>query len=193
LWAFNDERLVRAVRNSKVPLITGIGHETDFTLADFAADLRAPTPTAAAEMATPRTIEDLRDEIIDITIQLIGNLKANLIRYRNFLYDQQSKLKNFSPGWRIQRNWQLQDELSRRLISAQTHRLALESTRLNGISKHLFSLNPVDILKRGYALVSHKMDHQLVTRKEQVALGESLSVQVQNGSFGVLVSGIEKE
>jgi exodeoxyribonuclease VII large subunit len=102
LWAFNDERVVRAVANSKIPVISGVGHETDFTLTDFASDLRAPTPTAAAERATVITVDDLNYSIDQFQTDLLGTIQSSMDRRRVDLVNTALNLKQFSPIRRLQ-------------------------------------------------------------------------------------------
>jgi exodeoxyribonuclease VII large subunit len=183
LWAFNDERVVRAVADSNAPVICGVGHETDFTLCDFAADLRAPTPTAAAELATQISADDLyaqltqhASRITDLTLNLVAEQKALISALR-------SRLKYVSPERRIQSDYQQLDEFSRRAFSALTHRVQLQSNHVNGISKRLLSLNPEGILSRGYAIITRKEDGAVVSKVSQ-AQGE-LNVRVSDGVFEV--------
>lgn len=183
LWAFNDERVVRAVAESKSPVICGVGHETDFTLSDFAADLRAPTPTAAAELASAITILDLQAQlayhasrITDLTVNLLAEQKA-------LVSDLASRLKYVSPERRIQSEAQTLDELTRRASSALTHRLELQTHQVNGISKRLGALNPAGILSRGYAIITRKDDGVVVARVGQAQGG--MTVRVSDGEFEV--------
>ncbi len=183
LWAFNDERVVRAVANSKAPVISGVGHETDFTLCDFSADLRAPTPTAAAELATPITILDLSSDLLsararlnDLTLNLLAEQKA-------VLSSMTARLKYVSPERQLQSEYQHLDEFSRRAFSALTHRIQLQASNVDGISKRLQSLNPQGILSRGYAIITRK-DNGAVVSKTSQAHGE-MKVRVSDGEFEI--------
>jgi exodeoxyribonuclease VII large subunit len=188
LWAFNDERVVRAVVASESPVITGIGHETDFTLADFAADLRAPTPTAAAELATPITILDLQAGLSETAARLKAAMSARFEWQRGLLDGLQGNLCFFSPLRRVQTERQRLDELSRRGNSAQAHRLALERSQIEGLERRLRALNPLSVLGRGYAVVTHKWDDRIVSSKSSVKAGDDLNVRVTDGEFDVRVT-----
>ncbi len=187
LWAFNDERVVRAVTESQAPVITGIGHETDFTLVDFASDLRAPTPTAAAELATGITLLDLRQTLIEMTQILDGCMGALFERQHNLLEGFQSGLRFYSPLRRVQTDRQRMDELSRRGNATQAHRLELASARLMGLENRLAALGPLAVLQRGYAVVTK--NKRIVASKSQVQSGDALRVRVRDGEFDARVSG----
>ena len=183
LWAFNDERVVRAVADSKAPVICGVGHETDFTLCDFSADLRAPTPTAAAELATQTTLGDLR-ELLVFYFARLASLASNLIAgQRTSVSSLTARLKYVSPERRVRSEAQHLDELSRRAFSALGHRLRLQASNMRGISKHLQSLNPAGILARGYAIITRNEDGAVVSKISQ-ARGE-MKVRVSDGEFEV--------
>lgn len=186
LWAFNDENLVRAVAASKAPVITGVGHETDFTLADFAADLRAPTPTAAAELATPVSRADLQAGLAGLKVRLGTALTARVAVRQREVEALAARLRFVSPERRILSDRQQLDEITRRALSATTHRLRLEQERLNGLNQRLCALNPLAVLGRGFAVVSHT-DGSLVRQTAQVKTGETLRVRVSDGEFGVEV------
>ena len=148
LWAFNDERVVRAVAASQVPVICGVGHETDFTLCDFAADLRAPTPTAAAELATPITILDLAAQLQNVRTRL-SSLTSDLVADQKIsVTSLAARLRYVSPARRIETERQHLDELARRSISGFVHRSQLQAAHINGIRRRLESLNPLAVLKR---------------------------------------------
>lgn len=183
LWAFNDERVVREVANSNTPIISGVGHETDFTLTDFAADLRAPTPTAAAELATQTTLDDLHFELSTYQARLTDLISGLLADHQVSVSALASRLKYVSPERRIQSEYQHIDELSRRAVSALTHRIQLQSARVDGISKRLGALNPAGILERGYAIITRTSDGKVVSQVSQ-AQGD-MTVRVSDGEFKV--------
>ena len=183
LWAFNDERVVRAVAMSAVPVICGVGHETDFTLSDFAADMRAPTPTAAAELATQITVLDLAGRVSSLQ-SLITNYTYNKIaELRTSLSTLTAQLRYASPERHIQSGRQRVDELSRRANSSLFHHIRLQSSHVKGMQKRLEALNPAAVLSRGYAVVTRKDDGSVVSRVAQVEQRKHIQVQVSDGQF----------
>jgi exodeoxyribonuclease VII large subunit len=187
LWAFNDERVVRAVTESAAPVITGVGHETDFTLADFAADLRAPTPTAAAELATPVTILDLQANLAEIGVVLVGGMTTLLQQERDSAIWMSNRLRLASPGRRLQTERQRLDEMSRRWNAVQLHRLEMAEEKFKGLKNRLLALSPLAVLRRGYAVVTK--NEKVVTSVTQVGLEDALRVRVQDGEFHTRVTG----
>src|SRR5512135_257452 len=171
LWAFNDEAVARAIAASPMPVVSGVGHETDFTLADFAADLRAPTPTAAAELATPITVTDLRDNLREAALVLSTSLGDIIVEQRNGLSSAASNLHFFSPERRIEADRQRLDDLARRAAAAAFHHLALNASSLDGLHRRLEVLNPVQVLSRGYALVRRRKDGVVISRVSQAQDG----------------------
>jgi exodeoxyribonuclease VII large subunit len=183
LWAFNDERVVRAVAMSPVPVISGVGHETDFTLCDFAADLRAPTPTAAAELATQITIIDLRANLSHLQSRLQAAASDILADQRSTLSSLLSQLRCVSPARRILSERQRVDELTRRVHSSLYHHIRLQAAHIQGMRRRLEALNPNAVLRRGFAVVTRKQDRQVVSR---VALAsDEMVVRVSDGEFEV--------
>jgi exodeoxyribonuclease VII large subunit len=189
LWAFNDERVVRAVVGSKAPVISGIGHETDFTLCDFAADLRAPTPTAAAELATSTTIQDLGSDLLDARARLSSSTLDLLAEQKASTASLASRLKYVSPERRIQSEIQHLDELSRRAFTASSHGILFHTAHVEGLSKRLLALNPQGVLARGYAIITRKDDGAVVSRVS-LARG-AMNVRVSDGGFEVRKSGAQ--
>jgi exodeoxyribonuclease VII large subunit len=183
LWAFNDERVVRAVAMSAVPIICGVGHETDFTLCDFAADLRAPTPTAAAELATQVTIIDLRAALQNYQMRIVSATLNVLAEQKTLLSSLVSQLRYVSPDRRIQSERQRVDELTRRAQSSLLHHVQLQSAHIRGMQRRLESLNPNAVLARGYAVVTRKDDGSVVARLAQAS--DEMKVRVSDGEFEV--------
>ena len=186
LWAFNAERVVRAVAASVTPVISGVGHETDFTLCDFAADLRAPTPTAAAELATPITITDLFAYLLGMESRLTASTLNLLAAHQNGLEALAASLLFVSPKRRIQTDRQRLDGFSRRSQSALRHRLSLDESQLRGFERRLEALNPLAVLGRGYAVVT-QVDGKLVSQVGQVGVSDEINIRVSDGTFDAVV------
>jgi len=181
LWAFNDERVVRAVANSPIPIICGVGHETDFTLSDFAADLRAPTPTAAAELATQITLLDLRALLENQRNRLAAATMSLIADQKNIVSSLTAALRYATPERRILSERQRVDELARRAHSSLLHRIQLQSTQVHGMERRLEALNPLAVLARGYAVVTQKGDGSVVTQVAQTRPGQQVQIRVSDG------------
>jgi exodeoxyribonuclease VII large subunit len=183
LWAFNDERLVRAVAASRVPVICGVGHETDVTLCDFAADMRAATPTAAAELATPLTHKDLAAAARQALARLAAAGQSRVEAERSRLLQSVTGLRYATPARRIQSERQRVDEYGRRALSGLLQRMRLERTGARALAQRLGALNPLAVLARGYALVTRLEDGRVVSRVGLAA--RSMRVRVSDGEFEV--------
>ena len=186
LWAFNDEGLVRAVSDCPIPIISGVGHETDFTLVDFAADQRAPTPTAAAEMSTPNA-EELRAYLRGWQSHLDQLAVNQIFTYRQQLENRFYQLERYSPIIHIQNGRQTLDFLAHRMGRAYQAQIRLEQARLKSLSVKLAAIDPFAVLQRGYALVSDAETNQLITSVTKVASDQKILVKVSDGSFGAKV------
>ena len=186
LWAFNDERVARAITASRVPVVSGVGHEVDFTIADFAADMRAPTPSAAAELAVPDRAE-LQAAVRRQWMRLAGVLQRRLAERRQSLANRAQDLQRNSPLGRIQSLRQRVDELFQVSSVRLGHLLALRRERFNGLVGRLVTLSPFATLERGYAIVRHKDTRRVVTWVKQVVSGELVVVCVQDGEFDATV------
>ena len=189
LWAFNDERVVRAVAASRIPVVTGVGHETDFTLADFASDLRAPTPTGAAVLATPDAA-DLRPALAEARQQLWNDFGLALQDRRVDLKDARSRLQRVSPLRRIENDRQRLDQLDEQGQRSLTHLLQLRRLALQGAADRLTALSPLAVLRRGFAVVTRADDGRLVQQMDQVSVGQAVRVRLADGQFEARVEKI---
>ena len=186
LWAFNDERVVRAIVECTSPVITGVGHETDFTLADFAADLRAPTPTAAAELATSITVLDLKATLVQYAGYMVDRLNSIIQQKQESGSRLNDRLRLASPLRRLQTERQRLDELSRRWNAAQVQRLAILAEKINGLKNRLLALSPLEVLRRGYAVITK--DQKVVKSVSQVKDKDAIRLRVQDGEFTARVT-----
>ncbi len=184
LAAFNDETLARAIVASAAPVVSGVGHETDFSISDFAADLRAPTPTAAAELATPDQVE-VRAALRDGALQLARQMAAGLREQRWNLQAMAERLQRRSPAVRLLGDRQRLDDLSHRAQRALRGQARHLRTTLAGMQAKLVALSPDGVLARGYAVVSR--DGQVVSAADQVQPGQRVDVRVRGGRFGARV------
>ncbi len=182
LWAFNDERVARAIFASRIPVISGVGHETDYTIADFVADVRAPTPSAAAEMAVPDQ-EHLRGVLVRYRGDLAQALRRCLAASRTKTGHVLALLARLSPRAMLDRRRQRLDELQQRMTRTQTHRLDLLGGQMVGLVLRLQTLNPESTLKRGYAIASRRDTGAVVSRVAQVSSGDCIDVRVSDGQF----------
>jgi exodeoxyribonuclease VII large subunit len=183
LWAFNDERVVRAIAASRAPVVCGIGHEIDYTLADFAADVRAPTPSAAAEIITP-DVNDLRLQVDAMSTTLTDTMKARLAESRDRLRALGRALRLLSPVGQVARQRERLRDAHARLASAYAHRLALLRLRLDALRARLESAGPAATLARGYAIVRDAAG-RIVRLARAVQSGDRLRVTMADGSFDV--------
>lgn len=188
LWAFNDERLARAIAAARIPVISGVGHETDFTIVDFVADLRAATPTAAAELAVP-DISVISQDLQEYRRLLDRSLLQRLEQHDQRLAHQISQLERRSPLLFVRIQRQRADDLQRRLAIHTRHILALKQKSTENLTQKLAALAPASILGRGYAIVRSAAG-EVVRTANQVNTGDSIGVQVAHGSFGAQVTKI---
>jgi exodeoxyribonuclease VII large subunit len=185
LWAFNNEQLVYTIAASEAPIICGVGHETDFTIADFVSDLRAPTPTAAAELATPNRL-DLQADLSETIGRLSSSIKAVFTTGQWKIEREQNRLLQRSPLRLVHSNRQRIDDLAYQINRSIGHLIKIRATRLDGSQGHLTSLNPMSVLKRGYSIVTQP-GGGLVYSIVQVHEGNNLDVRLQDGKLSVIV------
>ncbi|MBP8002670.1 MAG: exodeoxyribonuclease VII large subunit [Chloroflexi bacterium] len=185
LWAFNDETLARTIFQARHPIICGVGHEIDFTIADFVADLRAPTPSAAAELATP-DIEELK-AIVQGLKTILDNQIHGLIRQKEWQLQSLSRsLAHLTPQAQLDNHQQRLDGLAIRLDQAMQRRLERVKGRLAVAQAHLQAISPLATLARGYAIV-RQPDGKIVRLVEDAAAGDTIHIQLSDGSLQVRV------
>ena len=187
LWAFNDENLAKTVCASEIPVISAVGHETDFTICDFAADLRAPTPSAAAELAVPDTAELKHkiDNIISresaVLLQMLSAKRETLARYEKSRYLS-------SPGHMIDDRRMALVLSSERLMTSAAHVNEIKKHALSALSGKLEALSPLAVLSRGYGVVSSE-EGKLIKEIADVSVGDKITVKVRDGEIYAGVSG----
>ncbi len=191
LQAFNDERVARAIYRSRAPVISGVGHETDFTIADFAADVRAPTPSAAAELAVADQTE-LRARLRQSQERLASYIEERLAQRRRALAYTAQRLQACSPRRVLAQHRQQVDDKRQRAIASLMHCIALRRQQLRGDLAHLQSLSPSRTLERGYAIVRRRVDGQIVRGVAQVQPRDRVDVQLRDGAFAAAVEEITK-
>jgi len=180
LWCFNDEALARTIYESNIPLISAVGHETDFTICDFVSDLRAPTPSAAAELVMPEKSE-LLSGIHARTDRLTrALLHVVAIRKNHLMFLSRSKAL-LSPLRRVESESQRLDMLSLKLTHSLNRRVDSSVRRVdNGIAR-LDALSPLKVLSRGYSLATNPATGSCITSIAQVTPGQAVQIQLVDG------------
>jgi exodeoxyribonuclease VII large subunit len=182
LAAFNDEGVARAIAASRAPVVSGVGHETDFTIADFAADVRAPTPSAAAEIISPDVT--VVSEDLGVRQARLGEaLGERLRRHRWALDEQRLKLRLSSPRAQVAGARQRLDDLGGRALAAVSSGVQLRRVAVGGLIQTLRAVGPTAVLERGYAVVGLKASGRIVRSRKQVPRGTELEVRVADGTF----------
>lgn len=191
LWAFNEEMVARAIFECRTPVISAVGHETDFTIADFVADLRAPTPSAAAELAyfDCRSVLATMEHYQDRMEQAIWN-KTHIFRAK--LEQYRTRLQYLNPESRLRDQQQYVAEISDRLSSAMEQKIKDNRHRLSLYLERFHGLSPLRKLNQGYSYVSAP-DGKTLTSVSQVRQGDSLLVYVTDGTIEATVQHTKKE
>ena len=186
LWAFNEEIVARAIARSRIPVISGVGHEVDVTIADLVADYRASTPTAAAAAAVP-DIADWRADIEEKRQALTELMQERLADLHTDLERAQRDLERASPRSQLDRRRQQLDDTTELLQTRMQHLLSLRRERLRGTALRLHALSPLLTIARGYAIVRRDSDQSVVTSVQQVNPGDGLTIQVNDGAIHTIV------
>lgn len=191
LWAFNDENVARAIVASPVPVISAVGHETDYTIADFAADLRAPTPSAAAELATPdiesvkHYIGSLRYSLFSDTRQIVNQLQRELQRIK-----QSPAVRR--PETNIQSQQERVDKLLDRVQRAAKEKLMQNNMSFQTAASKLDALSPLKVLARGYS-ISFNEENKVIQSIEQIKPNDSVRIRYRDGNAVCSVNSIYPE
>lgn len=182
LWCFNDESVARAVVASQIPIVSGVGHETDFTIVDFVADVRAPTPSAAAEVVTPDQVE-LRSELQRQQADLLRIMQDHLTTHQSDLSQLQHTLARESPAQYIASSRQHIDDLTERMEISLKRQQALLRERLSARRAALNAASPESILARGYAIVSRTEDDRIVMDETDAPPGTGITIRLKDSEL----------
>lgn len=178
LWQFNEEVVARAIASCNIPTISGVGHETDFTICDFVADIRAATPTAAAELATPSR-EAILGSLKQLKLQLVKNIQFALNQKAQALDYLARRL--ISPTQQIEQQKTRLQQLANRLNISITQQLQTKQQHLQRLSQNLTHLNPQAVLTRGYAFVQNKRG-EIISASQQLQNGDEVTLTFGVGS-----------
>lgn len=184
LWCFNEESVARCIYASKIPIISGIGHEVDFTIADFVADLRAPTPSAAAETITPNSIE-----VIQLFEQYNKHLTTAISRLLQYFKQKVDLLDKqlIHPGQRLSQTKLHCEQLQQRLVQAMQTKLQILQHKFVDISGQLHLVSPLSTLQRGYAIVTSKDTQEIIKDANVLKVGEKVETRLGKGKFVSIV------
>ncbi|MGN0549673.1 MAG: exodeoxyribonuclease VII large subunit [Acutalibacteraceae bacterium] len=178
LWAFNEEIVARAVFKSRIPIISAVGHETDFTICDFVADLRAPTPSAAAELAVP----DIREDIAFVQT-VVYECEATLLQRVNDEKERlemiKERLRYRSPSMLIDQKIQTVDTLMTSALLSVQRKLDAQTARLSSTAARLDALSPLKVMARGYSIVTK--DEKVVASSKDLTKGDRITVGFSDG------------
>jgi exodeoxyribonuclease VII large subunit len=189
LWAFNEEIVARAIAASKIPTITGVGHETDTTIADFVSDYRAPTPTGAAEIVSSYSVELIK------TIQTYKNqlnkIMANIIRELIQKIDYLEK-RLISPRQQIQRQKEQIHQYIQRINQSMKNAMIQYHLNIDKLKLNLDHLSPHAVLSRGYSIITN-VDGQIVNNVTQLKLNDKIHIQLNHGKADANISGLKNK
>lgn len=185
LWAFNDEKVARAIYNSEIPIISAVGHETDFTIADFVADLRAPTPSAAGEVAVPE-IKDLNYRISSNLTSLINSFNATISTRNNEIKYMYEKLMLNNPSNVLNENRQRLDLVLKDLIKAMDKGFTDKRNKIEYLGSKLDSLSPLSVLSRGYSIVA-KNNGYVIKSVKKIFADEVLDLILSDGKAKIKI------
>lgn len=186
LWSFNDEALAKAIFKSKKPIVTAVGHETDFTMVDYVSDLRAPTPSAGAELLT-LDLNEINSKIDSYRENLKKLVKNNINNEKSKLFNYKKSLEYNSPVVLITNAYKQLDNLNDTLNVSVRNRLKLEEQKLSKINALLNAHNPLNVLNRGYAIIKDE-DNNLITHIGELSAKNNINITLKdgNGNFNII-------
>ena len=186
LWPFNEEKVARAVAASHIPIISAVGHETDFTICDFVADLRAPTPSAAAEMAAPN-IDELHYNVQAYQAALQKSMHLKLSELNRKMENLTLNRSLQIPQELVELQRMKTDNLVNRMIACIQKDVSNSKTQLSNLSGKLDALSPLQVLARGYA-IAYDADNRVLTQAKDVAVGSQISILLHSGKLQCMVN-----
>ncbi|WP_026886482.1 exodeoxyribonuclease VII large subunit [Clostridium beijerinckii] len=181
LWNFNEEELAKAIFNSKIPIISAVGHEIDFTICDFVADVRAATPSQGAEIAVPIS-DNIKDRIVEISKNLDRHIGDKLSACRNNLSGAQRILNVHSPITKISNSYLEVDRLQDRLNFVIRTKIKGEKNKVENLNNLLFAHNPIKVISKGYAIIKDD-ENNIITSKEQLNENKNIEVILKDGNI----------
>lgn len=185
LWAFNDERVAYAIYDSDIPVISAVGHEPDFTISDFVADVRAATPSNAAELAVPDQLA-LR-QLLDSMSDTFSNSFMKQLRTARMHLDLLSRSPALrSPTGYLDQKYRMLELLQNRMIAAQNNQIALKKQRYVAMTAKLDAMSPLKVLTRGYAMVQDE-DGTVIRSLTQIELGDTVNISLSDGDVSATV------
>ncbi len=187
LWAFNEEVVARAIASSRIPVISAVGHETDFSIADLVADLRAPTPSVAAEIVVKNRLE-LESHLDQLTLRLAAQIRSRLTLLSSSLSGLEKRLR--APVELVKLQQLTLQQLSLRLQQGMGELLAEQNHRLTVLLSKLQILSPLTVLSRGYAIVKQGRTGEIVLTTEQLKSGDQLQIKLAAGEVMAMVTQI---
>jgi len=188
LWQFNEEIVARAIAACAIPTVSGVGHETDFTICDFVADMRAATPTAAAELVTPSR---------EALLHSLKQVKLHLARNLQFLLNQRTQALDFlarrlvSPSQQIEQQKLQLTQITRRLQNAMNQQLKTRQQNLLRLNQNLQHLNPQAVLTRGYAFVQDTQG-SIVSSSDGLQQGDEVRLTFGSGSADAVINKVHR-